>query len=148
MTTDWTALAACRGTNPEIFFPTRIDTTDAATAAAFCDHCPVAPQCLHAAHTEPRTYGVRAGHLFEAGHPTEITKRPPRARHHRTTPARTSVQHPAEIRTAVIAAYQAERGLYDSDRQCHFALADRYGVSRPTIRTWTTRAVAVPVAAA
>jgi WhiB family redox-sensing transcriptional regulator len=39
---DWREMAACRGMDPELWFP----LDDGATARAVCAGCPVADQCL------------------------------------------------------------------------------------------------------
>ena len=54
----WTAQAACRGIDVELFF------ADALTGAAVikvCDTCPVRQDCLQAAMTEEGHWGVRHG---------------------------------------------------------------------------------------
>jgi len=54
----WTAQAACRGFDVEMFF------TDARTGAAVvkvCDTCPVRGDCLEAAMVEEGHWGVRHG---------------------------------------------------------------------------------------
>jgi WhiB family redox-sensing transcriptional regulator len=64
---DWRDQGACRGEDPELFFP--IGTTDLAQAQllqakAVCHACHVQEPCLHwALHSEPlgRGAGVRAG---------------------------------------------------------------------------------------
>ena len=64
---DWRDRGACRGEDPELFFP--IGTTDLALAQvqeakAVCRRCPVQEECLHwALHSEPigQVAGVCAG---------------------------------------------------------------------------------------
>lgn len=41
---DWADQAACKGEDPEIFFPER--GADVATAKSFCARCPVVDRCL------------------------------------------------------------------------------------------------------
>jgi hypothetical protein len=63
----WTDLAACRGHNPNLFFPTRARANGATkTVAPFCDGCPVRAECLHYSTVPPLEvngmwggYGVR-----------------------------------------------------------------------------------------
>lgn len=38
--------AACRGSNPELFFPNQMDDGSAEPARAFCRRCEVARDCL------------------------------------------------------------------------------------------------------
>jgi WhiB family redox-sensing transcriptional regulator len=40
----WRQQAACKGANTSVFFPGRGDRLD--EAKAYCDRCPVRPQCL------------------------------------------------------------------------------------------------------
>lgn len=61
-----TRQAACRGTDPETFFPDREQEsrayTHAVTAAkAICARCPVRRECLHLALATPETHGVWGG---------------------------------------------------------------------------------------
>ncbi|MGH3423593.1 MAG: WhiB family transcriptional regulator [Nocardioidaceae bacterium] len=61
---DWTELAACRGTNPELFHPEgsagpallQIDA-----AKAVCAQCPVKAECLDWAVRAGEAYGVWGG---------------------------------------------------------------------------------------
>ena len=59
---DWRDQGACRGEDPELFFP--IGTTDSALAQlqeakAVCRRCPVQEECLHwALHSEPAGQGA------------------------------------------------------------------------------------------
>lgn len=52
---DWHSEAACRGKDPDIFFPPQVShtPTDYAEAKAICATCPVIDQCL-AAHRHER----------------------------------------------------------------------------------------------
>lgn len=51
---DWMAEAACRGTDPRLWFPSR-DTSEATyeRARAICDGCNVRDECLAAALANP-----------------------------------------------------------------------------------------------
>lgn len=131
----WDDRAACRGTNPEIFFPPRIDSPDAALAAAFCDTCTIAAECLGRAYEEPSTYGVRAGRLFNAGHSEEITKRPAPIPTAPPTPGR-GVPYPTERKAAAIARCAEVRHLYESDKKTFRAVAAEYGVHPVTLGDW------------
>lgn len=57
--TGWRARAACRGTDPELFFP---ELGGNATAAkAVCAGCPVRAPCLAYAVSTPERHGVFGG---------------------------------------------------------------------------------------
>ncbi len=61
---DWTAWAACRAEDPELFFP--IGTTgpalhEAEEAKAVCAHCPVRNECLDWALRVGEAHGVWGG---------------------------------------------------------------------------------------
>ncbi len=58
MTPDWYADAACRGMDPEIFFPTTKRAAD--RAKSICAGCEVRTQCLADA-IESEADGVRGG---------------------------------------------------------------------------------------
>lgn len=135
VTADWALRAACRGINTEIFFPPRIDSAQAATAAAFCDRCPIAAECLGRAYEEHATDGVRAGRLFDAGHSKEITKRPSPIPTAPPTPGR-GVPYPPERKAAAIARCAEVRHLYDSDKQAFRAVAAEYGLHPVTLGDW------------
>lgn len=59
---DWRTQAACRGLDPELFFPPRGNRT-ATEAKAVCRTCPVRTQCLDFANSypEPERHGVWGG---------------------------------------------------------------------------------------
>ena len=58
--TDWAEQAACRGANPEIFFPSPGDAVeDARIAKAICARCPVIEACAEAGRDE--LYGTWGG---------------------------------------------------------------------------------------
>lgn len=59
-TPDWMASAACRGMNPESFFPARLDTEQRAAALEVCAGCPVKASCLQRACDE-RHDGIWGG---------------------------------------------------------------------------------------
>ncbi len=56
---DWTAQAACRGTDTEIFYPANAD--EEAEALSICATCPVRAQCLDYAIRNRETYGIWGG---------------------------------------------------------------------------------------
>jgi hypothetical protein len=58
---DWRTLAACRGLDPELFFPERGDAFTARNAQAVCATCPVAEQCLEFAIEVGETEGIWGG---------------------------------------------------------------------------------------
>jgi WhiB family redox-sensing transcriptional regulator len=61
MTADWRTLAACRGLDPDLFFPARGDAFTARNAQAVCAACPVAEQCLEFAIEVGETEGIWGG---------------------------------------------------------------------------------------
>jgi WhiB family redox-sensing transcriptional regulator len=58
---DWRADAACRGMDPELFFPSAGDVAGAEAARQVCAGCPVRAQCLDYALRAPETRGVWGG---------------------------------------------------------------------------------------
>ena len=58
---DWRNLAACRGLDPELFFPERGDAFTARNAQAVCAACPVAAECLEFAIANDETVGIWGG---------------------------------------------------------------------------------------
>lgn len=56
---EWTAHAACRDMNPDIFFPTRGE--DVRPAKRVCAGCPVRQQCLDYALDNQEKYGIWGG---------------------------------------------------------------------------------------
>jgi len=63
---DWTALAACRTADPEIFFPaarpdTRAFKAQARKAITWCAGCTVRPECLRFALANRIGHGVFGG---------------------------------------------------------------------------------------
>ncbi len=60
-TADWAAGAACRGLNPNLFFPDDGDHTTAQQAKAVCVACPAADGCLQYALTNRIDHGVWGG---------------------------------------------------------------------------------------
>ena len=55
----WAAYGACRGADPNLFFPTEED--DAAAALRICGGCPVQAECLEWALESRVRYGVWGG---------------------------------------------------------------------------------------
>jgi WhiB family redox-sensing transcriptional regulator len=55
----WAAHAACRGANPDLFFPPK--GGPATPAKAYCARCPVRPECLDYAITAGETHGIWGG---------------------------------------------------------------------------------------
>lgn len=62
---DWKQHAACRGTNPELFYPVAKDTPDIPRAKAVCARCPVRIDCLEHALNAGEDFGIWGG-LTEA----------------------------------------------------------------------------------
>lgn len=58
---EWFARAACRGTNPELFFVDRQHTADAVHAKRICATCPVRAECLDYALVSNERFGVWGG---------------------------------------------------------------------------------------
>jgi WhiB family transcriptional regulator, redox-sensing transcriptional regulator len=56
----WTDHAACRGVDPEVFFPVSRNAADASEAIAVCRGCPVRHECLATALTRAES-GVWGG---------------------------------------------------------------------------------------
>lgn len=61
---DWTERAACRGLDPELFYP--IGTAgpaleQVATAKAVCAECPVRAECLDLAMSAGEAHGIWGG---------------------------------------------------------------------------------------
>lgn len=57
---DWRNRAACRGSDPELFFP--IAEVGYSAAAAVCADCPVVSDCLEEALRVGDIHGYRGGH--------------------------------------------------------------------------------------
>lgn len=57
----WILEAACRGTNPNLFFPPRGSNTQMTNAKQICSTCPVRPECLQYALDNHCTHGVWGG---------------------------------------------------------------------------------------
>lgn len=55
----WQKDAACRGVNPELFFPTRGD--DTRVASRICSSCPVREECLEYAISHVEKFGIWGG---------------------------------------------------------------------------------------
>lgn len=60
---DWFQDAACRGMDPDVFFPNHLDTIeeDREIAKRVCSNCPVATQCRDMARLRNEEYGVWGG---------------------------------------------------------------------------------------
>ena len=58
---EWRARAACRGHDPELFFPDPSDTVGAKAAKAICADCPVRFECLDDANRHHAAYGIWGG---------------------------------------------------------------------------------------
>ncbi len=59
---DWRDRAACRGADPDLFFPARGDVVSVRVAKSICATCPAIDDCLTYALTLPWTdSGIYAG---------------------------------------------------------------------------------------
>lgn len=76
---DWVRQAACRDSDPDLFFP-RIGASRAyRVAVAICDTCPVRQACLDYAVANRIRFGVWGGLNTERRRPLmRVTARPPR----------------------------------------------------------------------
>lgn len=98
---DWRAFAACADADPEQFHPVGGGSTYArAVAKLYCDHCPVAAQCLEFARATGAT-GIYAGtstreRTHMTGHLTG-TRRERADRNHRVCQLYTQGYSAAEI---------------------------------------------------
>jgi WhiB family redox-sensing transcriptional regulator len=57
----WHERAACRGEDPDLFFPEAGDTIATRKARAICARCPVRVQCLEFALAVPEPWGTWGG---------------------------------------------------------------------------------------
>jgi len=58
---DWVEQAACKGLDPELWFPTRGDNTSYGEATKVCGECPVRAECLDYAVTNRIRTGIWGG---------------------------------------------------------------------------------------
>lgn len=56
---DWWEQSVCKGVNPDLFFPTRGESSD--PAKAVCARCPVDVECLQQALVDREVHGVWGG---------------------------------------------------------------------------------------
>lgn len=61
MNGSWRDRAACRGVDPDIFYPVTDDEADAAAAKAVCARCPVREACAEYALAAREKLGVWGG---------------------------------------------------------------------------------------
>ena len=59
--TGWRADAACRGINPDLFYPVKGDVAGSKAARAVCASCPVAGECLDEAIATNERDGIWGG---------------------------------------------------------------------------------------
>ena len=59
---DWQDAAACRSSDPDLFFPDGEDVESIAKAKAVCAACPVRPECLAFAVELNQSEGIWGGH--------------------------------------------------------------------------------------
>lgn len=129
----WQRHAACNTAPTAVeFFPkSRRTPTD---AYAYCDSCPVRPDCLADASRQAAAYGVWGAVLWIDGKPaprTERADRPERAVHARV---------PDETRAAVVADFDTERGRLPSDNLACIAVGQRHGLHHGTVARWVRAA--------
>lgn len=74
---DWVTRAACRGEDPELFFPERGRDPRIETAFSICERCPVPDECAVYAQESGSEYGIWGGKL--QGRDSRL-KRPTRRR--------------------------------------------------------------------
>ena len=55
----WQEWAACKGTNPDVFYP--LDDLGASHAKSFCANCPVQEACLRYALARREKHGIWGG---------------------------------------------------------------------------------------
>ena len=60
-TPSWRDEAACKGVNPELFFPVRGDTYTTVAAKAVCSQCIVRTECLEYALINHERMGIWGG---------------------------------------------------------------------------------------
>ena len=70
----WQVEAACRGVDPDLFYPAQGES--AAEAKAVCRECPVTAECLDYALETRQRFGIWGGK-------SESERRPLRVEHHR-----------------------------------------------------------------
>ncbi|WP_208301154.1 WhiB family transcriptional regulator [Mycobacterium sp. DL440] len=76
---DWRTGAACRGQDPELFFPDPSDDQTREVAESICATCTVRPECMAAANAQREKYGVWAGfERNDKGRPSYPPGKPPR----------------------------------------------------------------------
>lgn len=63
---DWTTRAACRGHDPDLWFPSRGENNKYVAAVAICKTCPVTDDCLTYAIVQRVDHGIWDG-LGESG---------------------------------------------------------------------------------
>ncbi|MGW5316746.1 WhiB family transcriptional regulator [Nocardia thailandica] len=63
--TDWRNQAACRGSEPELWFALSSNSNDHALAREMCEGCPVRISCGQHAHDSRQKYGIWAGFDME-----------------------------------------------------------------------------------
>jgi WhiB family transcriptional regulator, redox-sensing transcriptional regulator len=106
----WRSRAACRGDDPELFFPIgssgRAALEQIAAAKAICIRCPVREACLRFALDTGQDYGVWGGL-------TEDERRTPRRRERSA-----SLRQPANPPRVRTGTYVSATGLLRSRRAC------------------------------
>jgi WhiB family redox-sensing transcriptional regulator len=61
MSAAWRKRSACRGIDPDVFYPVSEAEEDAAEAKAICEECPVRESCLEHALANREREGVWGG---------------------------------------------------------------------------------------
>lgn len=129
--TDWDDRGACKQvSDPEIFFPVRPNTIDAAKAAAYCRTCPVAEPCYTRAKNGTRTSGIFGGYFWTEGHPQPI----PDPQALAAQPSRSEIA--TRRRREGINRYYLIRHQHENDTKAYCQVADEYGVTVSTVREW------------
>lgn len=114
---DWRDRAACRGLDPNMFFPERGDYVAVEAAKAVCSSCPVAAECLQFAIEVGETEGIWGG---KSGRQMKLYRRGlPRG------------PRPKEIEHGTVAGYRLHR--YRGIEPCQ-ACRDAYALHKQATR--------------
>lgn len=74
----WSDKSACRGAQPETFFPNKDDTQSIRTAKQTCTICPVQAECLEHAITNGEYHGIWGGYTPEEREVIRVASRRPK----------------------------------------------------------------------
>lgn len=135
---DWRSDAACRGTNPERFFPTSSGTgprriEEEARAKQVCRRCPVTEQCLAWALESGQDYGVWGGQ--SAAERRALKRRNEPAAENRAPKPDPELAAFSRSATTAEKRQHARRAI-EVQRQPRTAVAAAFGVSTRTVDRW------------